>query len=174
MPKKSLKSLRACEGVEQGFYMCRFCDRWQRPGSFSREQLALAEAQGPSGKPVALCVSCAKVALRAEEQTAAPVDEDEEEAPSDSLPVECRYALILAFTGEYDGLPALGEDVLRRILGYAVRRVAPFIADLGDGYRCTACQRDFPSLAAVRQHARSSQRHVKAVRAAAGGGGDAG
>lgn len=61
MPKKSLKSLRACEGVEQGFYMCRFCDRWQRPGSFSREQLALAEAQGPSGKPVALCVSCAKV-----------------------------------------------------------------------------------------------------------------
>merc|ERR1712039_333544 len=105
------------------------------------------------------------VALQAEGHAQA-VDE---ELLYESLSVESRYALIQAFTGEYEGMPALPEEVLRRIFACVVQRVAPFVADLGEGvFRCTACMRDFDSLSAVQQHARTSQRHVRMLQAAAG------
>eukprot|EP00913_Durusdinium_trenchii_P013993 g13139.t2 len=80
-----------------------------------------------------------------------------------SVSVEARYALILAFCGEYEGLPEFNEDILRCIISFLVVRVAPFISDLGVAYRCVACQRDFQSLEHVLQHAQTSKRKTQAA-----------
>ena len=37
---------------------------------------------------------------------------------------------------------------------------APFVTDLGDDYRCVACQRDFRTVEQVMQHLRTSKRHA--------------
>mmetsp|Transcript_95487 Transcript_95487/g.273889 ORF Transcript_95487/g.273889 Transcript_95487/m.273889 type:complete len:176 (+) Transcript_95487:100-627(+) len=156
----------------QCFYMCRFCDQWQATDKFSKDQLKAAEVQGTPSKPVAVCLACARLALQVDANRVADDDPDEEPEYA-SLPLESRFALVQAFTGEYEGMPAFSEDVLRRILSFVVLRPCPFVSDLGEGlFRCTACSRDFPSFVAVLQHIRTSQRHVRTLQAAAGLTGD--
>merc|ERR1712054_431080 len=99
-----------------------------------------------------ICKDCARIALESAQQHP---DASAEEGLSfvESLPVESRYAFLMAFTGEYEDIPEFPEDVLHRILTYVVSRLAPFIADLGEGlFRCTVCARDFTGLAAALQH----------------------
>ncbi|CAK9115142.1 Uncharacterized protein SCF082_LOCUS53298 [Durusdinium trenchii] len=147
------------------FQRCRYCTRWKDLCDFSVQQLQWAEAQAQLGRrptqrePV--CRACAGFALQAE----APTTTQESQR---SVSVEARYALILAFCGEYEGLPEFNEDILRCIISFLVVRVAPFISDLGVAYRCVACQRDFQSLEHVLQHAQTSKRHTQALKEAAG------
>mmetsp|Transcript_37306 Transcript_37306/g.86791 ORF Transcript_37306/g.86791 Transcript_37306/m.86791 type:complete len:157 (-) Transcript_37306:61-531(-) len=155
MPPKSVQ--RQAEHVGKCYFMCRFCDRWLEAERFSAARLQ-SLAANPGVKP--LCRSCAKVALES------PDAEDVTELCS--LPVESRYAFVMAACGEYEGVPALPVDVISRIFSFIVCRPMPFIADRGDGtFNCTACERGFPSFAAVQQHCRTSQRHVKALQRAA-------
>ena len=51
-----------------------------------------------------------------------------------SISVEVRYALILAFCGEYEGLPQFNEDILRCIISFLTVRVEP--EQSLDGFGC--------------------------------------
>eukprot|EP00929_Paragymnodinium_shiwhaense_P108926 TRINITY_DN75288_c0_g1_i1.p1 TRINITY_DN75288_c0_g1~~TRINITY_DN75288_c0_g1_i1.p1 ORF type:complete len:172 (-),score=30.74 TRINITY_DN75288_c0_g1_i1:313-828(-) len=145
------------------YYQCRFCDTWREQSEYSPDELKELRS-GTKSEPI--CKHCARLALL---QSPAEADAVEEDTGPESLPVESRYAFIAAFTGEYEDIPEMPVDVLHRILTFVVSRPAPFIADLGDGlFRCTACMRDFTGLSAALQHTRTSQRHVRALKAAAG------
>lgn len=132
----------AVPAADSAFQRCRFCCTWKVLESFS-------SAQRLQREPV--CRACAGFALAPAPQRAPELR---------SVPVEHRYALVLAFCGDYEGLPQFNEDILRTIISFLVVRLAPFLADRGDSYRCTACQRDFRTLEQVLQHAETSQRHV--------------
>ncbi|CAL1172215.1 unnamed protein product [Cladocopium goreaui] len=156
------------------FYHCRYCCRWKVLGDFSSEQLLWADAvlpgrgrasrdgRGHRADPV--CRSCAHFALSLE-NTSTALEEGQR-----SVSREVRYVLILTFCGEYEGVPEFNEDILRCILSFLTVRVAPFVSDPGDSYRCVACQRDFQSLDNVMQHLRTSKRHAQVVREALGDG----
>mmetsp|Transcript_106950 Transcript_106950/g.297836 ORF Transcript_106950/g.297836 Transcript_106950/m.297836 type:complete len:162 (-) Transcript_106950:108-593(-) len=160
MPRRGLRG-PAADGGDGGqcYYLCRFCDRWYEPEKFSASQLQML-SEGCTQKSNPICRSCARVGLEPQEQFREP--------EVTSLPIESRYAFLMAICGEYEGVPALPADVTARIFSYTVCRSLPFIADRGDGtFRCTACVRDFPSFAAAQQHCQTSQRHVKALKQAA-------
>ena len=68
--------------------------------------------------------------------------------------------------------PSLATDVNHFAEQYSIRLEvvgacaaleAPFVSDLGDSYRCVACQRDFQSLNNVMQHLRTSKRHAPLI-----------
>mmetsp|Transcript_34933 Transcript_34933/g.75278 ORF Transcript_34933/g.75278 Transcript_34933/m.75278 type:complete len:172 (+) Transcript_34933:101-616(+) len=151
-------------GAAKEFYLCRFCDSWQPKPKFSKDQILIAEAAGPT-RASAVCCPCARLALQQEEE---PVDNKVEEQTYPTLSVDARYALLQVFSGEYDDLPAFPEDVLRKILLFVVWKPAPFLADLGEElFRCTVCQRDFEGFQAAQQHLTTSSRHIRALEAAA-------
>mmetsp|Transcript_51025 Transcript_51025/g.150415 ORF Transcript_51025/g.150415 Transcript_51025/m.150415 type:complete len:168 (+) Transcript_51025:19-522(+) len=147
------------------YYFCRYCDHYHEASRFSAEQRRFAEEGAGQRGRNPICISCSRI-----DAIAVPEPEGDAEEPTyPSLTLESRYATVLAFTGEYEGLPELPVEVLRRVFSCVVQRIGPFISDLGDGeFRCTVCARDFPSLAAAQQHASTSQRHKRAVQTAAG------
>ncbi|CAE7822973.1 unnamed protein product [Symbiodinium necroappetens] len=145
--------------VAPWFYRCRYCGRWKDSGAFSSGQVQWASESDFSKRPrrgrrEPVCRGCAGFALHLERGVS-------ETEVAGSLPLESRFALIMTFSGEYPGLPEFNEDILRCIFSFLMVRVAPFVADVGDGtFRCTVCMRDFTSLPNVMQHIETSKRHV--------------
>ncbi|CAJ1352492.1 unnamed protein product [Effrenium voratum] len=159
MPPEKLHARGLCYAdTREAFYRCRYCTRWKETREFSPGQIQWVNDSKARREPV--CQACAGFAMRLEGPL--PL----EEGPR-SIPVEARYALVLAFCGEYAGLPEFNEDILRCIISFLTVRVAPFISDLGDGYRCVACCRDFQTVEHALQHAETSKRHAQALKEAA-------